>query len=139
MRVHVNQLNIDEQESVESFEIVWFEERSKEALLQDSNYLEQILFLEEFNFRFFSDRKECTDYLCGLTTNVKALLVVNEQQTKNIIDTVHHLCPIKFIFVIYPEGIDINNQNNLLPEYLKVRIFRNSVAFITVMCVGQTR
>ena len=139
MRVDANQLNTDKEESVQSFEVVWFEERSKEALLEDPCYSEQILSLEEFNLRFFSDRTECTDYLRGLRTNAKVLFVVNEQQIENIIDAVHHLRPIKFIFIIHLEGTDINHQSNLSPEYSKVRLFRNSVASISLMYIGQTR
>jgi hypothetical protein len=101
------------------------DERSKEILLQDQYYSEQILPLKEYNLHFFEDLNECREYLCKKPTGAQMMFLVHEQWAEDIVHIVHNLCSVKFIFIIHPIETDINHQNNSSPQYLKVSLFKN--------------
>jgi len=116
-------VNVEENESIESFEIIGLDERSKEVLLHNQNYSTQIQSLQEYKLQFFDDLHKCKDYLCKLSTNAKAILLVQEQWAETIVNAVYNLCPIRFIFIIHLTVTSINQQYNSSSEYSKVSAF----------------
>lgn len=109
-----------ENETTELFEIIWLDELSQEVLLQNDNYSQIILSLKEYQISFFDKANQCKDYLCQLRTDVKGILVVNEQLSEILVNNVHNLCPIKFIFIIRSNKEQVTDRNNIYSQFIKV-------------------
>lgn len=116
----VNIINVDGNESTESFEVVWLDGRSKEILLQNQNYSQIVSSLKEYKLIFFENVNECKNYLCQLRTDVKVIFIINEQVSETIINNVHNLCPIKFIFIIRSIETQAIDQNDMSLQFIKV-------------------
>jgi hypothetical protein len=118
----IDQQETDAHNTAACFDIVWLDERSREALLQEQYYSEQILSLEEYNLCFFEEIFECADYLYKLPTNTNVLLLVQEQWAEDTVRFTHCLCQIKYIFVVHPIASTTDGRSDLSPEYVKVSL-----------------
>ncbi|CAM4918248.1 unnamed protein product [Rotaria socialis] len=119
--VPVAQEEIEEHATIEHFDIVWLNERPHLTLLQDPQYSEQILNLDGYNMRFFEDFLECGDYLYKLPTSAEVILIAEGQDTEEIINVTHCLCPIKVIFVVHLVAMSTDDENHISPAYVKVK------------------
>ncbi len=117
----VDSEDTEECNNIDKFEIVWLVERSREDLLQDQHYSDQILSLKEYCLRFFEDEIECWEYLRKLPTHTKVILLIQEQFADDAIPAFHSLCPIKFIFIVHPIASNIDHRNDL-SQYVKVSL-----------------
>ena len=130
----VEQSHRQDNENDQSFELVWFDERSVEILRANGVYSEQISSLEEYHLRFFHHSNECEDYLNRLPMNTKVMFLVNDQHPVKLLSNIHRLSAVIFILIIHPMEMNIDyNPNHFASQYFKVR---SSSRMFSIIIVG---
>ena len=108
------------EEPIEDVELLWFNERSREELLQDQAYATQISTLEKHNPRFFNELTECGEYIYGLSANTKVILIVDERWAGETIMMTQEWCSVRFIFAIQSAEQSTGTPNDSGRQHLKV-------------------
>ena len=136
----VNQQKIEENITIEHFDLVWFNEKRQFILCQDLQYSRQISALEEYKMFFFDDILACSTYLYKLPTSAKVILIVQDQDeyAYEIISAAYCLCSIKAIFAVHIDITSTENRYEIPSEYIKMGSSLNDKKSTSIICIDST-